>query len=659
MARQAINIGTTANDGTGDPLRTAYDKCNQNFTELYAGMPTSGAPLSIAQGGTGNTAGSAVKLTTPRLIAMTGDVAWSIGSFDGSANVTAAGTIGANIVTFPKFVAATQAAFVGATAAGNFGELTPTQATAQLNVFSSTLKGLAPLSGGGTTNFLRADGVWAAPPSGTGTVTSASVVSANGFAGTVATATTTPAITISTSITGLLKGNGTAISAATAGTDYVIPSGNTATATTLATGRTLAVTGDLAWTSPAFNGSANVTAAGTLATVNGNVGTFGSTSAVPVVTVNAKGLVTGVSTVALGTLATQSGTFSGISSGTNTGDQTRAGLGAAASGANGDITSLTGLTTPLSIAQGGTGGGTAAIARTALGVAANADVQVFNANGTWTKPAGAAMVRVIVFAGGGKGGDGAVVAPGTAASGGAGGSGTYGRSSTFSASALGATESITVGAGGTAGSAQGGASNFGTWVYAYGSGGGGNGAAGLASASGGASGWASAGGNASGATAGSAGLPNGIAGTVGAASFQNSVNVGSGGAASGAAVAGGYGGVIYSLVSVGGGSGGGLTAANATSAGGAGSTNPAVISAASGGAAPGGAGASPTAVVPYEFGGAGGGGGASSTSGNGGNGGAGQVPGGGGGGGGSTQTGFTAGVGGNGGAGRVIVITTF
>lgn len=48
-----------------------------------------------------------------------------------------------------------------------------------------------------------------------GTVTSVSVVSANGFAGTVATATTTPAITLSTSITGLLYGNGTALAAAT------------------------------------------------------------------------------------------------------------------------------------------------------------------------------------------------------------------------------------------------------------------------------------------------------------------------------------------------------------------------------------------------------------------------------------------------------------
>ena len=51
-------------------------------------------------------------------------------------------------------------------------------------------------------------------------VTSVSVVSANGFAGTVTTGAT-PAITLTTSITGLLKGNGTAISAAVANTDYV------------------------------------------------------------------------------------------------------------------------------------------------------------------------------------------------------------------------------------------------------------------------------------------------------------------------------------------------------------------------------------------------------------------------------------------------------
>lgn len=66
---------------------------------------------------------------------------------------------------------------------------------------------------------------------GSGTVSSVSVVSANGFAGTVATATTTPAITISTTITGILKGNGTAISAAVSNTDYQAPITLTTTGT--------------------------------------------------------------------------------------------------------------------------------------------------------------------------------------------------------------------------------------------------------------------------------------------------------------------------------------------------------------------------------------------------------------------------------------------
>jgi hypothetical protein len=70
----------------------------------------------------------------------------------------------------------------------------------------------------------------------------------------------------------------------------------TGSAATLTTGRTIAITGDLTYTSPAFNGSANITAAGTLATVNSNVGSFGSSTNIPVVTVNAKGLVTAVTT---------------------------------------------------------------------------------------------------------------------------------------------------------------------------------------------------------------------------------------------------------------------------------------------------------------------------------------------------------------------------
>jgi hypothetical protein len=39
MAQQTINLGTVADDNTGDPLRTAFDKCNNNFDELYAWLP--------------------------------------------------------------------------------------------------------------------------------------------------------------------------------------------------------------------------------------------------------------------------------------------------------------------------------------------------------------------------------------------------------------------------------------------------------------------------------------------------------------------------------------------------------------------------------------------------------------------------------------------
>jgi hypothetical protein len=49
--------------------------------------------------------------------------------------------------------------------------LTSTQVTADLNVFSSSLKGLVPASGGGSANFMRADGAWAPPSGGSSSLT--------------------------------------------------------------------------------------------------------------------------------------------------------------------------------------------------------------------------------------------------------------------------------------------------------------------------------------------------------------------------------------------------------------------------------------------------------------------------------------------------------
>jgi len=91
-----------------------------------------------------------------------------------------------------------------------------------------------------------------------------------------------------------------------------------ATATKWATARTASITGDVAWTSGNFDGTANVTGASTLATVNSNVGSFGSTTAIPIVTVNAKGLVTAVSTGAISTsfdLDADSGTTNAVAGG--------------------------------------------------------------------------------------------------------------------------------------------------------------------------------------------------------------------------------------------------------------------------------------------------------------------------------------------------------
>jgi molybdopterin biosynthesis enzyme MoaB len=90
-----------------------------------------------------------------------------------------------------------------------------------------------------------------------------------------------------------LRGNGTDVvmSAIQAADVPTLNQNTTGSAATLTTGRTISISGDLTYTSPSFDGSANVTAAGTLATVNANVGSFTNAS----ITVNGKGLITAAS----------------------------------------------------------------------------------------------------------------------------------------------------------------------------------------------------------------------------------------------------------------------------------------------------------------------------------------------------------------------------
>jgi len=52
MAKQTINIGSSVNSGDGDPLRTAFDKVNDNFDELYARAENTDSQTLILVGNT-------------------------------------------------------------------------------------------------------------------------------------------------------------------------------------------------------------------------------------------------------------------------------------------------------------------------------------------------------------------------------------------------------------------------------------------------------------------------------------------------------------------------------------------------------------------------------------------------------------------------------
>lgn len=94
------------------------------------------------------------------------------------------------------------------------------------NLFTANFQGAGLSTCTGTNALTYSGGLFSCTAQPQGTVTAVSVASANGFSGS-SSGGATPALTLTTTITGVLKGNGTAISAAANGTDYTLISATT------------------------------------------------------------------------------------------------------------------------------------------------------------------------------------------------------------------------------------------------------------------------------------------------------------------------------------------------------------------------------------------------------------------------------------------------
>jgi hypothetical protein len=295
---------------------------------------------------------------------------------------------------------------------------------------------------------------------------------------------------------------------------------------------------------------------------------------------------------------------------------------------------------------------------------------LFTSSGTWTKAAGITTVIVECYGAGGGGGGGEGASAGTIRDAGAGGGGGSRTRVVYNAADLGATETITIGAGGTSGAGGGtpgtdgglgGNSTFGSTQTGFG-GGGGNSTTGNERIGGTGAGTAEAG-NTPASSPGIGGRPytdnqdiNYVTGGQGGGchSGGNGGNSewggGGGGGLPGSATDVGLNGGSSLWAGPGGGGGGGVPASNTERAGGRGGASRGVTHGGGGslGAVNGGAGGAGDAGVD-GYPGDGGGGGGGQDSGTGGAGGAGGVPSAGGGGGGAgTSTGGAGGAGGRG-----------
>ena len=149
----------------GNNLGVPADPVDLTTTQAKALLAIAASDVSglaaVATSGSASDLGAGT-LPAGRMPALTGDVTSTVG--------TVATTIADDAVTYAKLQNVTTSRLLGRITAGvgNAEELTGTQTTTLVDVFTSALKGAAPASGGGTTNFLRADGTWAAPGGGGG-----------------------------------------------------------------------------------------------------------------------------------------------------------------------------------------------------------------------------------------------------------------------------------------------------------------------------------------------------------------------------------------------------------------------------------------------------------------------------------------------------------
>lgn len=146
--------GTWASAGGGGAPLTDGDKGDITVS-------SSGAVWNIDANAVGATEIAADAVTTAKIL----DLNVTTGKLAANA-VTTAKITDAN-VTLAKIANIATSRLLGRVTAssGVVEELTGTQVTTLLDVFTSVLKGLVPASGGGTVNFLRADATWAVPTS--------------------------------------------------------------------------------------------------------------------------------------------------------------------------------------------------------------------------------------------------------------------------------------------------------------------------------------------------------------------------------------------------------------------------------------------------------------------------------------------------------------